>query len=230
MGSLNVFGDSVLRGAGYDSTSGRLIVNDRFGLGDVAARAGFSIRNFSKFGCTITKAWDYIQRMFQKIDCDMVLMNFGGNDCDYNWKAVSKRPGDSHAPNTSIEDFRSTYDRMLDYIKERRSLPVLATLVPVQEDVYLDHVCRTQNLDRESIRRWRDGLETDLASHQKKYSDAVVEIARSGEVPLLDIRSAFESEKDPKSLMGPDGIHPNARGQKVINGCFESFISGYLAF
>ena len=69
-----------------------------------------------------------------------------------------------------------------------------------------------------------------LESWQKSYSDAVRGISCNREVPLIDVRSAFEDHPRPESLMCADGIHPNGRGQRVIRECFEAFISDYLTF
>ncbi|MBO6000934.1 MAG: hypothetical protein J6P81_04010, partial [Spirochaetales bacterium] len=68
MESFSIFGDSVFKGARYDAASAKYIVNDRFGLNAVADKAGLSVKNFSKFGCTVTKALGYVQKMFTKID------------------------------------------------------------------------------------------------------------------------------------------------------------------
>ncbi len=167
--------------------------------------------------------------MFTRIDSDIVLMNFGSNDCNFNWDEISKSPLDEHLPNTSLEEFVDTYNRMVDHVLERRSLPVVATLLPVQESRYIDYVCKTRSLDRDKVRSWVDSRPFSLTEHQRSYSDAVADIAHSRGIPLIDLRSAFALNGDCAALIGPDGIHPNSRGQKVMKHCFESFISDYLA-
>ena len=229
MECFSVFGDSVFKGVRYDSASGKTVVNDRLGLDAAAREAGLTLKNFSKFGCTITKAWNYVQKMFTRIDSDIVLMNFGGNDCNYNWEAISERPSDVHLPNTSLDEFVETYNNMIDYVMERRSLPVLATLLPVQDKTYIDYVCASRGLDRNNVMKWVNSRSQSLSDHQKEYSDAVVAVAADRGIPLIDLRSAFNSKGRAASLLGPDGIHPNDRGQKVMRGCFQAFIGDYLA-
>lgn len=229
MESFSIFGDSVLKGARYDSLSAKYVVNDRFGLGRVADKAGLSVKNFSKFGCTVTKALGYVQKMFTKIDSDMVLMNFGGNDCNFDWDAIAQNPLGIHRPNTELDQFVDSYNRMIDFVLEKRSLPVLATLLPVQDKKYIDYVCKVRNLDRKKVMAWVRSRDKSLSEHQKAYSDAVAQIAASRGIPLIDLRSAFTDRLNSSSLIGPDGIHPNERGQKVISGCFEAFVGDYLA-
>ena len=229
-GKVSVFGDSILKGVQPDPSRTRFFVNDNMGLGVIAGRYGLSLQNFSKLGCTITKAWIYVQKMFTKIDADMVLMNFGGNDCDFNWAQISKSPLDVHRPNTEIGEFSSTYARIVDHVKARRRMPVLSTLVPVQKDRYIDYMCRKGNLDRNNVDLWIQNNGIELDSLQASYSDAVRSVAQSREIPLVDVRSAFEAQGNPASLLCEDGVHPNARGQKLICDCFESFMGDYLNF
>lgn len=228
MESFSIFGDSVFKGARYDSASGKCVVNDRFGLDETARKAGLTVRNFSKFGCTVTKALSYVQKMFTKIDSDIVLMNFGGNDCNFDWQAIAESPLDMHRPNTELDQFVDSYNKMIDFVLEKRSLPVVATLLPVQDKKYIDYVCKVRNLDRDNVMSWVKDSNFSLSDHQKAYSDAVAQIAAKRGIPLIDLRSAF-SGRNSSSLIGPDGIHPNARGQKVISGCFEVFVGDYLA-
>ena len=228
-GKVSVFGDSILRGVQPDSGR-RFYVNDNLGLGAIALSHGLSVQNFSKLGCTITKAWHYVQKMFTRIDADMVLMNFGGNDCDFNWTQVAESPLNVHAPNTEIGEFASTYGRIVDHVKARRRLPVLSTLVPMQKDKYIDYICRRDNLDRKNVNLWMENNAIDLDGLHGTYSDAVRTVAASREIPLLDVRSAFISQGNVDALLCEDGIHPNARGQKLISDCFEKFMGDYLPF
>lgn len=228
MESFSLFGDSIFKGARYDSDSGKYVVNDRFGFDEIARRAGLTVRNFSKFGCTVPKALNYVKKMFTKIDSDMVLMNFGGNDSDFDWDTIAERPQDIHRPNTELDHFIDSYNRMIDFVLEKRSLPVLATLLPFHEKRYLDHICKVRNLDRKNILSWVKGRDTSLSDHQKEYSDAVCEIASARGIPLIDLRSAFTG-RNSSSLIGPDGIHPSEKGQKVISDCLEAFMDDYLA-
>lgn len=228
MKRVSVFGDSILKGVQYNQKSGRYVVEDNIGFDGIAERAGYSVQNFSKFGCTVTKAWNYLQRMFPKIDADLVFMDFGGNDCDFDWKAISDSPLNIHKPNTEYYDFIGTYNNMVDYILAKRRMPVLATLVPIQADEYIEYVVSENNLDRRNINKWLGGDVKRIENYQRVYSDAVKGIASRRDIPYIDIRAAFEANVDTTALMCRDGIHPNDRGQAVIHDCFEAFLEDFI--
>ncbi len=223
---VSVFGDSILKGA-QPRQGGRYMVNN-IGLDAVAEEAGFSVQNFSKFGGTITKAWNYLQRFFPRIDADLVFMDFGGNDCDFDWEAIAESPLNIHRPNTEYFEFVDTYNNVVDYILRKRRVPVLSTLVPVQADQYIEYMCAEKGLDRRNINRWLGGDVERLENHQRLYSDAVKGVASRMEIPYVDIRAAFESTGDVSALMCSDGIHPNSRGQAVIRASFKSFLEDFI--
>lgn len=227
MQKVSVFGDSILKGVQLDDSSRRYVMRDELGFDVIASSFGLTVENFSKFGCTITKAWSYVQKMFSRIDADIVFMDFGGNDCDFNWKAISESPLGTHKPNTEIQEFLGTYGRLVDFMKANRVVPVLSTLIPVQGDMYIDHICKANGLDKRGIARWiANGNQVE--QYQKMYSDAIREVAATNEVPLIDIRTAFEEKGNVKSLMCADGIHPNHKGQRVIRDCFQAFMDDYI--
>ena len=225
---VSIFGDSIFKGVQLDKGRGSYVVKDDLGFDEIAERAGYSVQNFSKFGCTITKAWDYLQKMFPKIDADLVLMDFGGNDCDFDWRAISESPLNIHRPNTDYYEFIDTYNKVVDYTVSRRRMPVIATLVPIQSEMYIDYVCRTKDLERRNISKWLGGDTGRIEHYQSVYSDAVKAVATRRDIPVIDIRAAFEAKGDTASLMCEDGIHPNSRGQAVIHDCFEAFMDDYI--
>ena len=45
-------------------------------------------------------------------------MEFGGNDCDYNWKEISENPDGNHKPSSEIKDFIELYTELINEIKK----------------------------------------------------------------------------------------------------------------
>ena len=223
---LSIFGDSIFKGVQLDGNS-KYVVKDELEFNLIASDAGYSMENFSKFGCTVTKAWDYFQKASDKIKADIVLMDFGGNDCDFEWKEIANYPMGVHRPKTEFFSYVETYNNMVDSMLSYGIMPIVATLVPIQGDMYIDYKCKTFGLEHADIMKWLGKIER-IERFQQMYSDAVIGLSSTRDVPLFDIRSIFTNSKNPKSMMCQDGIHPNSYGQKAISDSFKSFMKGFL--
>lgn len=230
METIRVFGDSILKGVQVQEGSGRYIVKDNLGYEVLGDKLGMNVQNFSKFGCTVTKAWSYIQHVFEKAtNGGLVLMDFGGNDSDYNWQAIASDPQGEHGPNTDMVTFVDTYGRMLNYVREQGATPVMMNLPPISGERYFNWFCSSLHLDSSRVMAWlKDKSRIDRT--QEQYSQAVVEIAKDMDVPMIDVRSAFYGYGDVDSLLCKDGIHPNSKGQAIIHDCLDYAITDYLSF
>ncbi|MEF2798922.1 MAG: SGNH/GDSL hydrolase family protein, partial [Christensenellales bacterium] len=59
--------------------------------------------------------------------------------------------------------------------------------------------------------------------YQELYSVAISKLARSEELPFVDVRSAFlECIGSPFSqLISGDGLHPTEKGYEIVARCFR---------
>lgn len=72
-------------------------------------------------------------------------MDYSGNDCAYNWKAIPENPGGSHVPNTPVETFYEIYSGIIDTLKKKNFLPILTTLPPLESQRFFDWFCGSLN-------------------------------------------------------------------------------------
>ena len=89
--NVTVYGDSILRGVRFQD--GRYVI-DRSWEERLAETFGLQITNRSRFGNTLPKAMPRIERDSETA-CEgeeYALLELGGNDCDYDWAAVSDAP------------------------------------------------------------------------------------------------------------------------------------------
>ena len=56
------------------------------------------------------------------------------------------------------------------------------------------------------------------------------ELAFRREVPVIDIRQAFEEQGKKGNLLREDGFTVSDAGRRVIRDCFERFVFDYLTF
>ena len=209
-----VFGDSIAKGVIYDSEKGRYTHLKESTVGLVSRHSNIDINNFACFGCTVTKGYGILQRVEAEIkDCEYTLIEFGGNDCDFNWAEVAEAPDKEHACNTPIELFTDIYKNMIDRIKALGSKPVLLTLPPIDSVRFFNWV--SKGLCKENILKFLVDVE-HIARWQSMFNDAVHHISKLYELPVLDIRSIFFKQESIKDYLCEDGIHPNKEGHRLI--------------
>ena len=161
------------------------------------------------------------------LDCELALVEFGGNDSDFKWSEISMEPDKEHLPLTSMADFKQNIAAMTEELRAQGVQPIMMTLPPIEPNRYLDFVSRNGN-SRENILKWLGYVEKIYETHMS-YSDAVAEIAQERIVPLVDVRSAFPSGNALGEYMCIDGVHPDKKGYQLIADSFASFFEKALA-
>ncbi|MCL2081448.1 MAG: SGNH/GDSL hydrolase family protein [Oscillospiraceae bacterium] len=224
---VEVFGDSILKGIQVNPLNKRYHVDNNIGVEMLNEKFSLNIINRSKFGCTVTKCKTLLDKFLsEKQDCAVILMDFGGNDCDFNWKAISENPGAEHEPNTPINIFTKTYTEIVEKIRGHGIRPVITNLPPLEPQRYFDWF--SKGLNKENILRWMEGVNA-IYRYQELYSRAAEEIARSAGALLVDLRGRFLRERYLGRFLCEDGIHPNTEGQRLITQEFMGFCDGALA-
>lgn len=210
---LSIFGDSIM--AGVVQENGRYSrCKDQFIR--LEEETGVKLDNHSSFGSTVVKGFERLEKFLAQGRLgDYTLIEFGGNDCAYDWAEVAADPEGEHLSVVPPEEFEQEYAKMIRTVAEAGSLPVAATLPPISSRRYLAHVCR-DGLDSRAILRWLGDLEA-IHRWQEGYSAMVRRVAQSLGCRILDLRSVFpDSPEEQEEYLCPDGIHPNRLGQRLM--------------
>lgn len=211
-----IFGDSILKAVLYENGKYRMNMEPER---EFSAESGIQIHNHARFGCTIRKAIGWIRR-----DCeesgkpeDSVVLEFGGNDCDYDWARISQNPVLRIQCKTPPEEFAALYREALALIRQSGRRPVAMTLPPIHSLRYLNFVCRN-GLIKENLLRWL-GDAGAIGRRQRLYSELALQVAREEQAEVIDLRAAFpQDETALAELLCEDGIHPNQKGQaRILN-------------
>ena len=219
--NIEVFGDSILKGIQLNPANNRYRVDNHLGYDAISQKHSVQIENFSKFGCTIGKGYEMIKKRLQSGKfCDMMVMDFGGNDCDFDWAEVSQSPMEEHSPHTPLNVFAETYHKIIDILKENSIIPVLTTLLPLAPQKFFDWFCAAAG--GENVMKWLGDVNA-IYRFQENYSRTVEKIARDADVMLVDLRGAFLRNRHIEPLLCEDGTHPNTAGQNVITAAFLEF-------
>lgn len=218
--SISIWGDSIMRGVIFDSERRKYTL-----LRDSAAELfskcfSIPIRNHSRFGCTALRACETMTRtILTDPVSDLVLLEFGGNDCDYDWKAVSRDPSRKHLPNTTVDHFEDAFRKMIHAIRTAGGRPVTMTLPPINADRYFDFITSDSEVEPSRVLEFL-GDKQLIYRKQELYSNLVSRIALESGIPVVDVRTAFLEKDHLHDFLCLDGIHPNGTGQKLIKEVF----------
>lgn len=215
MEKIAAFGDSVLKGVIYENEHYK--VSDESFQKICAEYFGITIENKAKFGSTISKGEIIFERnlgLLKNCDGKYVVLEFGGNDCDFNWKEVSADPDKEHLPMNTIANFTATYTEIISEIKKQGKIPVLLSLPPIDSKRYFQHI--TKGLSAENIMKWMRNDSQFITNWHERYNIEIFKLAIANEVPVIDITSIFLEKKNYSRYLCADGIHPNEKGHKLI--------------
>lgn len=219
--SVCIFGDSVSKGVVFDSVRKKyILLKDSF-VGMIQRNTNILVSNYSKFGCTITKGNEIIKKHESELSqYDYTLLEFGGNDCDFDWAAISNAPEDLHTPKTPVPIFEKIYTKLIEQVKKSGGNPVLLSLPPIDSIKYFAWISRGLNPD--NILHWLGDVECIYRWHES-YNMAVRRLAAANAIPLIDISSSFLKTGHYQDFICEDGIHPNQGGHKLISEVIEQY-------
>ncbi|MEG2200508.1 MAG: SGNH/GDSL hydrolase family protein, partial [Anaerovorax sp.] len=127
-----IFGDSVTKGIVYDDEKEKYVFLEDSFVHLFQQEQQIGVKNFSKFGCTTCKGVKILDAHVEELEnFDYTVLEFGGNDCDYNWKDVSETPDQNHLPNVPLKEFVACYKNMLAKIIKSGSKPIMLSLPPL---------------------------------------------------------------------------------------------------
>jgi lysophospholipase L1-like esterase len=223
---ISVWGDSILKGVVLDDATGEYRVHPANCVTRFANATKAIISNHASFGMTTGKAFERITRAIERNPPeknDIVLVEFGGNDCDYCWREISEKPEDHHEPKTPICLFGDRLQAIIDTFKAHCLSPILMTLPPLEPNRYLDWISR--GLDRSRILSWLGDV-NKIYRWQEAYNEIIIQTAIENDIQLIDVRKRFLVSDRYTSLFCSDGIHPNENGHGIIYDSFISYVSG----
>lgn len=213
MSKCIVFGDSIMKGLIYNEETKRLEPLQESCMNRLS-QDGIPIINHSLFGATITKGIATFKRFSQEIaPGDLVLIEFGGNDCNFNWKAISDEPHLLHEPKTTITRFSEEYATLIRSVKDRGATPILLNLPPLDAPSFFKQIIKGSSASK--IKNWLGDVH-HIYRWQERYSLEVEALSRKWNCPMVDIRSALLDREPLQKLLCKDGMHPNKEGHKFI--------------
>lgn len=213
-----VFGDSIAKG--LELKNGRPKPLEISAVDVIAKHFNIDILNKSSFGQTIIRlkekglVEEFIKKSSKK-NRNIAVFCIGGNDCDFDWKAISQTPDSEHYCKTSLKDFIDTYLDLIKKLKKQKIEVYICALPVVCSRMFFNnYVCALAN--KEKILHFLENDTSKISRHQEIYNNALRELAQANKCVFLDIRTPFLTVKNLEKVYSEDGLHPNEDGQRLI--------------
>ncbi len=218
MKKIKIYGDSILKGVMYNEELKRYkLFGYRY---EKLLENGIEVENNCKMGATVDEGFEIMKSTLEDCDKDtFVILEYGGNDCNYNWAAVADDPNGEFFPNTPEEHFTETYLKLVDYARSKGAEVAICTLVPIDSERFMNWVTRGLNYD--NVLRWMGDINR-ISRWQEYYSKLAEKVAKLANCKILDLRSVFKDSMG--NLLGIDGMHPSAEGHTIIREVFQQKI------
>ncbi|BBN99024.1 SGNH/GDSL hydrolase family protein [Sporolactobacillus terrae] len=217
---LICFGDSVTRGITFIRGRFKIIRNNYPALLQRSLGEEDEVVNKGVFN-------DNSDLLIKRLDADvldehpdLVLINIGGNDCNFHWDQVAKLPDSEHVPIVPLERYLSNLSVMIQRISESGALPVVLSLLPLDPARYYATLMKHYS---HSIGHWI-GLCGGIEHWHGMYNRALKDFCDKSGVKLIDVRSAFKKKGSFSDLINEDGLHPTAKGYQVMAEIVSSYI------
>lgn len=221
--NLTISGDSISKGIIFDEVKRKYVILEGNYVTLLKGKFNGIIRNTAKFGNTLIKGVHKLKDDIVNNKPDVVLLEYGGNDCDFNWIEVCSNPNSVHKPKTDFDIFVSKLKETLHFLKKNNITSVVMTLPPLNADRYLKWISKSDISAEANILKWLGNVSKIYWWHEK-YSSAVLKIAEDTNTKCIDIRASFLQYPDFTKFLCLDGIHPNKFGHEIIANKIIDFI------
>ena len=114
MNKLYIYGDSIMKGVIYEKDSNQTYKLSKSAFKKNIEGYDISVKNNSRMGATIDNGLSSLEKTLPDCSQDtLVLLEYGGNDCDFDWKAISESPDEKHLPKTPAPLFAQKLRAMI---------------------------------------------------------------------------------------------------------------------
>ena len=227
MTKVAALGDSVTKGVILTEANKYSLAEHSY-LDIVARELDLQVSNYGRFGSTVDMGDAMIRRHSDEIArSEYTFIEYGGNDCDFDWIRIADSPMGDYTPNTKLEDFKVRFVRLINKIRELGSKPIIISLPPILSTPYFSFFSRLMSEEqKKNVIDWLGGSTDVISRWHESYNRALFMIANETQTPIIDITTPFDTFRgDITSLYCADGIHPNAQGHKMIA---STIINNYL--
>ncbi|KQL55114.1 GDSL family lipase [Heyndrickxia shackletonii] len=208
------FGDSITRGVSFVKGRLRILKENypAFLQGFFANDSTIDVVNKGVFNDNSNLLLKRIEKDVISEHPDIVIICVGGNDCNFHWDEVAKKPEAEHVPIVPLQIYIKNIKYMVEKFKTSGIKPLLLTLPPLDPVRYYRSIA---NQYGKSISHWISyvgGIEHWHGLYNRSLSLLIEQL----DVLSIDVRTAIKKAGDLKELISDDGIHLTPEGYYVM--------------
>lgn len=207
---LTILGDSIMKGVMYNSERDRYVLYNDGWFIESAMDKGIEIKKHCRMGATVEYGLDSLSGIDKG---SSVLVEFGGNDSNFDWSLVADAPSEEHAPVTPPEAFYNMYKKLIKSIKSLGAEPIAMNLIPIDAETFFKWI--SKKADGRRVLEWL-GDENMLYRWHEYYNRTVERVAYETGCRLIDLRGKLLLDRSYCSMISGDGLHPNEKGHELI--------------
>ncbi len=219
------FGDSLTRGVSFVKGRMRILKENYPTLLQQFASEHFTVINKGVFNDNSDLLVSRVEKDVINEHPDYVIINIGGNDCNFKWDEVAERPEDEHQPVVPLDRYLDNIKQLIARIRETGSTPILMTLPPLDPVRYYKLLANTYG---SSISHWIS-LQGGIEHWHGLYNRGLNLLAEQLNVDKIDVRSAMNHSRNLNELISDDGIHLTGEGYKTMSSEIFSTFKKYKA-
>lgn len=217
MKSILLFGDSFLKSITYNNEQKKHIIYKNNTLQTWANNKNISIQNMAMMGACIHHLLKKTSSLEQNTQTyDTVIIDVGGNDCDFNWDVVATIKSKKHKPKTDITTFEHQTIELINYFKSKNKLTFLLSLPPIDSKKYYNFITQKYDDPQKNIMFFLGDMNIIYRYHEA-YNQVIYKIASQTNIQLIDIRKSLLLRNDYHELLADDGIHLNEKGYDIVH-------------
>lgn len=227
MKKVIALGDSLTKGV-ILTEANKYTVTENSYLDIISKELDIQISNYGRFGSTIDMGDAMIKRHSEDIaSSEYTFIEYGGNDCDFDWMKIADSPMEDYTPKTTLNDFKERFIKLINKVRDLGSKPVIISLPPILSTPYFSFFSRLMSEEQKrNVINWLGGSTDIISRWHESYNRALFMIAQETQTPIIDITTPFDTYRgDISSLYCADGIHPNVQGHRMIA---TTIINSYL--
>ncbi len=212
------FGDSLTRGVSFVKGRMRILKENYPAFLQQFASDHITVINKGVFNDNSDLLLSRVEKDVIDEHPDYVIINIGGNDCNFKWDEVAKNPEDEHQPIVPIERYMENLKKLIQRIQETNSIPILMTLPPLDPVRYYKLLAQTYG---SSISHWIS-LQGGIEHWHGLYNRSLNSLAEQLNVLKIDVRTAMKHAGNLNDFISDDGIHLTGEGYKTMSSAIFS--------